>query len=148
MAETQSPTVGYKDQFHLHNGTTLYKLRGVREFDIPEGGAREQEEVTDLDATDWRRQYVSTFYEDSDFEVVVNARPLSDTDVLLAAARDTGDVRQFKVALAENGTLTAQITGTCRCVGYNRGRVVIGARKESVATFRVVSVTSLATYAP
>lgn len=146
MAETQSPSVGYKDQFHLWNGTALYKLRGVKEFDFPQGGAREQEEVTDLDAPDWRRQFVSTFYEDADFEVLLNARPLSDTDVLLADARDDGDVRAFKAVLAENGVLVAQVTGTCRCIGYNFDRVVVGAVKEATATFRVVSVTALAAY--
>lgn len=148
MAETQSPSVGYKDQFELHNGSALYRLRGVKEFDVPQGGAREQEEVTDLDAADWRRSYVSTFFEDVDFEVLLNARPLSTTDTLLAAARDAGDVRAFKASLAENGTLVAQVTGTCRCTGYSYDRVAVGQVKEATARFRVVSVTAIAAYAP
>lgn len=146
MAETQSPSVGYKDEFHLHNGTALYKLRGVKEFDWPEGGVREQEEVTDLDATDWRRQYISTFYEDADFEVLLNYRPLSDTDVLLRDARDDGDTRAFKAVVAIDGTPAAQVEGTCRCLGYTPGRIAVGTVKDATATFRVVSIDAMEAY--
>jgi len=146
MPETASPSLGYKDEFHLYNGTILYKLRGVKEFDVPNGGSREQVEVTDLDAADWRRQYVNGFYEDSDFEVVLNARPLSDTDVLLASARDVGDTRAFMAVLAADGVLVAQVTGTARCTGYTLGRVTVGSVKEATATFRVVTVDDIEAY--
>lgn len=146
MPELVSPSLGYKDEFHLYNGTLLYKLRGVKEFDVPTGGSREQVEVTDLDAPDWRRQYINGFYEDSDFEVALNYRPLSDTDTLLATARDEGDARAFKVVLAEDGVPVAQITGTARCTGYAPGRVAVGDVKEATATFRVVSIDDVEEY--
>lgn len=146
MPETVSPSLGYKDEFHLFNGTALYKLRGVKEFDVPNGGTREQVEVTDLDAPNWRRQYINGFYEDSDFEVLLNYRPLSDTDVLLVDARETGDTREFKAVLAEDGVLVAQITGTARCTGYAPGRVAVGDVKEATATFRVVTVDDVEEY--
>lgn len=146
MPETVAPSLGYKDQFHFHNGTALYKLRGVKEFDTPVEGEREQIEVTDLDAEDWRRQYIDGFYEDADFEVLLSARPLSDTDVLLAEARETGDVREFKVVLAVDGVLVAQITGTAKCTGYTYGRVAVGALKEATATFRVATVNTIEAY--
>lgn len=149
MAEDVSPSIGYKDEFHLYDGATeaLYKLRGVLGFDMPVGGSREQIDVTDLDAPDWRRQYISGFYEDSDFEVELNYRPLSDTDVLLTDARDTGDVRAFMAVFAVQGTPTAQVTGTARCTGYAPERVQVGDVKTATATFRVVSVDGIEPYA-
>jgi hypothetical protein len=144
--ETAGPTIGYKDQFHLHDGQALYRLRGLKEFDMPVGGAREQIEVTDLDADDYRRQYISGFYEDADFELALNARPLTTTDVLLTDARDVGDNRPFKAVLAHDGELLAQITGVARCTGYTYGRIAVGEVKEATATFRVVSVGSIEAY--
>ena len=144
--ETQTPSLGYKDQFHLHNGTVLYKLRGVTGFDVPTGGSREQVEVTDLDAEDWRRAYISGFYEDVDFEVTLNARFLSDTDILLTDANGEGDARPFKAVLAQQGVLVAQVEGTCRCTGYVYDRVAVGEVKTATATFRAVSVDAVATY--
>lgn len=139
--------IGYKDEFWLHNGTALTKLVGVKEFDTPVGGVREQIDVTDLDAPNWRRQYISGFYEDSDFEVLLNADFLSATDTLLTEARDDGDTRAFKAVFAENGTPAAQVTGTAKCTGYSYGRIVVGGVKEATATFRVVSVDTIEAYA-
>lgn len=146
MAEDVSPSIGYKDEFWLHNGTALYKLRGVKEFDMPVGGSREQIDVTDLDADDWRRQYISGFYEDVDFEVVLNARPLSTTDVLLTDARDDGDTRAFKAVIAVDGDPVAQVNGTAKCTGYTYGRITVGDVKEATATLRIVSVDSIEAY--
>lgn len=146
MAEDVTPSIGYKDEFWLHNGSSLYKLVGVTAFDEPEGGLREEVDVTDLDAEDWRRQYESGFYEDTEFQVILNYRPLSDTDTLLRDARDEGDVRAFKAVIAVQGEPTAQVTGTCKCRGYSGGRVAVGEKKEATATFRVVSVESFAAY--
>jgi hypothetical protein len=145
-SEAVNPSVGYKDQFHLHDGQQLYKLRGVKEFDMPDGGQREQIEVTDLDADDWRRQYISGFYEDSDFEVLLNARPLSTTDVLLTDAREDNNVRAFKAVITVDAVPVAQVEGTARCTGYSYGRIVVGGLKEATATFRVVSIESVTAY--
>lgn len=147
MAETQDSTLGYGGEFHLHNGTVLYELVEVKEFDIPSPGGREQVENTHLKTPDWRRSYLSSFYEDSDFEVVLNTRVLSDTDVLLADALGDGDVRAFKAVIPENGEPAAQIEGTARCTGYNRGRVVADGVIESTATFRVVTIDAVEAYA-
>jgi hypothetical protein len=147
MAETQDPTVGYGGEFHLHNGTTLYELNHVKEFDIPGEGPREQEETTHLKSPDWHREYVSTFYEDSDFEILLNTRVLSTTDVLLSTAVGDGDARAFKAVIPENGAPASQIEGTARCIGYSRGRVTPGGVLEATATFRVVTIDAAEAYA-
>jgi hypothetical protein len=146
MPETVSPSVGYKDEFHLYDGTALYKLRGVTGFDVPTGGTREQVDVTDLDAEDWRRQFISTFYEAEDITVSLNYRPLSDTDTKLSEARDADDVRAFLAVLAVQGIRVAQVGGTCRCTGYGPDRISVGDVKTATASFRIVSVDTLETY--
>lgn len=140
MAETQEATDGYMGEFHLHDGTSLYELFEVTEFKIPEPGAREQVEKTHLKSPGRRREYLSTFYEDSDFDVVVNSRIGSTTDLLLSAALAAGDVRPFKGVIPEDGEPAMDIAGTCRCVAYDRGRVVNGAVIQGTATFRVVEI--------
>lgn len=147
MAETADATLGYGGEFHLHNGSVLYELVEVKEFDIPSPGAREQVEATHLKSPDWRREHLSAFYEDSDFEVMGNTRILSDTDALLADALADGDVRAFKAVIPENGEATSQIEGTARCTGYSRGRVVADGVIEFTATFRVVTIDPAEAYA-
>lgn len=147
MAETQDATLGYGGEFHLHNGSALYELVEVKEFDIPGTGAREQVEATHLKSPNWRREYLSSFYEDSDFEVTLNTRMLSDTDVLLADALSDADTRAFKVVIPENGVPTTQIEGTARCTNYTRGRVVADGVIEATATFRVVTIDAAEAYA-
>jgi len=146
MAETQDASVGYMGSVKLHNGTILYELQHVKSFDIPDLGEREQVETTHLKSANWRREYVSTFYEDSDFNVMLNFRPLSDTDVLLSDALYEGDVRAMKIVIPENGVPAAQITLTARCINYNRGEVAPNDVMEATATFRVVSISDIAEY--
>lgn len=147
MAETQDATLGYMGEFHLHNGSTLFELVQVKSFGIPGTGAREQVETTHLKSPNWRREYASSFYEDSDFEVVLNSRPLSDTDMLLADALADGDVRAFKAVIPENGEPTAQVEGTAKCIAYERGTVSAEDVIEATATFRVVTVDAVEAYA-
>lgn len=146
MAETQEATDGYNGEWWLHNGTALYELNEVKEFDIPDGGEREQAETTHLKTAGRRHAYISTFVADEDVEVQVNTRALSDTDTLLAAAKNAGDTRAFKAVIPENGVPVAQVTGTCRCINYKRGRVVNGQPLVGTATFRIVTVDDIAPY--
>lgn len=147
MAETQAATLGYGGEFHLHDGSVLYELVEVKEFDVPGPAPREQVETTHLKSPDWRREYTSGFYEDQDIEILLNSRPMSDTDVLLEDALDQGDNRTFKAVLAENGSPTAQVEGTCRVIGYNRGRVTPDGVLEATATVRIVTVDAIEAFA-
>lgn len=146
MAETQDASVGYMGAAWLHDGTALYELVQVKGFDIPNLGEREQVETTHLKSPNWRREYVSTFYEDSDFNVMLNFRPLSTTDVLLADALADGDIRAMKIIIPENGVPVAQIELTVRCINYTRGEVTPNDVMEATATFRVVTIDPIETY--
>src|SRR5690606_11430791 len=140
-------TLGYGGEFHLYDGTNLYELVEVKEFDIPGPAPREQVETTHLKSAGWRREDVSGFYEDQDIEGRLNSRPMSDTDVLLEDAVADGDTRAFKIVIPENGVPTSQVEGTCRCTGYSRGRVVADGVIEATATFRIVTVDAIEAYA-
>jgi hypothetical protein len=144
MAETQDATVGYMGEFHLYNGSILYELVEVQSFKIPEPGSREQVETTHLKSPGWRRTHVSTFYEDSDFEVTLNSRVLSSTDTLLSAALAADDVRAFKAVIPENGVPVANVSGTCRVIGYDRGTVEKDGVITATVTLRVVSISAAA----
>ena len=146
MAETAVASVGYMGAVSLHNGTTLYELKEVKGFDIPSLGEREQVETTHLKSPDWRRTHVSTFYEDVDFNVMLNFRPLSDTDVLLADAHADGDTRAMKIVLPQNGVPTSQIECTVRCLNYARGEVSVDEVMEATATFRIVTIDAIEAY--
>ncbi len=147
MAETQLATLGYGGEFHLHNGSSLVELVQVKEFDVPGPAPREQVETTHLKSSNYRREYVSGFYEDQDIEILLNSRPMSDTDVLLEDALADNDVRAFKAVLPENGVATTQVEGTCRVIAYNRGRVTPDGVLEATATVRMVTVDAIEAYA-
>lgn len=145
MPEIQEATDGYNGEMWLFNGTELYELAEVTAFDIPDEGEREQMDKTHLKSPGRRRQYFSTWFADSDFEIVLNSRPRSDTDLLLSAARRAGDVRAFKAVIPEEGEPVSQITGTCRVINYNRGRAEDG-KMEATATCRVVTIDEVEEY--
>ena len=146
MVETQEATVGYMGEVHLHDGTALYELHQVQSFGVPGGGQREQVETTHLKSPGWRREYVSTFYEDNEFTVTLNSRPRSTTDLLLETASKADDIRAMKIVLPENGVPVAQIELTAKCIGYNRGEVTKDGLLEAEATFRVVTIEDIAAY--
>ena len=151
MAETQKATIGYNGEFWLSTtalAAGLVEMVEVQEFEIAGDGNREQVEKTHLKSPNYRREFISSFFEDVDFEVVLNSRPLSTTDVTIEAARVADTIRAFKFVIPEDGVKTSQRTGTCRCIGYNRGRVVKDQVLTATATFRIVTADALAAYVP
>jgi hypothetical protein len=146
MPETQIASVGYMGSVWLHNGTTLYELREVTAFGIPNRGEREQIETTHLKTPNWRRTYTSGFYEDADFEVTLNFRPRSDTDILLDDHQVDGDVRAMTIVLPENGVPTSMIQLTARCTNYERGEVGPDSLMTATATFRIVTMGAIVAY--
>lgn len=144
MPETQKSTDGYNGEFWL--GDPLIELQQVKSFKIPEPGTREQVEDTHLKTPDRRRSTISTFYEDSDFEVVLNSRLRSDTDAAISAQLADDTTLPFLAVVPEDGEPASQVAGTCRCIGYDRGTVENGVLLAATATFRVVTIEDVAAY--
>lgn len=146
MAELQDASVGYMGEVWLHDGTALYELRQVKNFGIPSRGERERVEKTHLKSPAWRREYLETFFADSEFEVVLNSRLLSTTDTLLDEAQVAGDTRAMTVVIPDNGAPVAQIELTAKCTNYQRGQVSAEEVMEATATFLIVSIEDVAAY--
>lgn len=144
--ETQEASVGYMGEVWLHDGTALYELKQVKSFGIPSRGERERVESTHLKSPNWRREYLETFYSDSEFEVVLNSRLLSDTDIKIDAAHSSGTTRAMMVVIPENGEPVAQIELTAKCTNYERGEVSPEDVMEATATFLIVSIEAVEAY--
>jgi hypothetical protein len=145
MAETQEATDGYNGEFWFGNPTTLYELRQVKSMGQP-SMERERTETTHLKSPGRRRQYISTWYADSEIEVVMNGRALSDTDKLLRGAVAVGDIRPFKQVIPELGVPVAMVEGTARCTSYDPGEIGDDAI-EATATFLIETVGEIEEYA-
>lgn len=145
MAETQLATDGYNGEFWFGNPATLYELRQVKSMSQV-SMERERSETTHLKSPGRRREYISTWYADSEIEVVLNGRALSDTDVLLRDAVETGDVRPFKQVIPELGVPFAMVEGTARCISYDPGEIGEDAI-EATATFLIQTVGAIEEYA-
>lgn len=144
--ETQEATDGYNGEVWLHNGTALYELQQVKSFGIPTPGERERAEVTHLKSPGRRREYIETFFADSEFEVTLNTRLLSDTDILLNAAQIEGSARDMLLVFPQNGVPYAQVALTAKCTAYDRGTVENGEPMEATATFMIVTIGSITAY--
>lgn len=146
MAETQEASVGYMGEVWLHNGTTLYELNQVKSFPIPGNEERETVDATHLKSPGWRREEIETFYVDEEFEVVLNSRPLSTTDTLLASAAAAKDTRAMLLVIPENGVPVAQVPLTVQVRSYVRGEVSIDGVMEATATFRIKTIDAIEAY--
>ena len=142
MAETQLATDGYNGEFWF--GTPLYELRQVKSMGQP-SMERERTETTHLKSPGRRRQYISTWYADSEIEVVMNSRALSDTDTKLRTAVAVGDIQPFKQVIPELGVPIAQVTGTARCISYDPGEIGDEAI-EATAVFLIETIEDIEEY--
>lgn len=146
MAETQVASTGYFGEVWLYNGTILYELKQVKSFTLPTY-ERDRVEVTHLKSPNWRRQHISSFYADSEFEAVLNFRPLSDTDMLLRDAVADGDTRAMKLVIPANGVPVAQVELTAKVTGYDPGEINGEDAMEATVTFMVQTVDEIEAYA-
>jgi hypothetical protein len=145
MSETQEASVGYYGEVHLHDGTSLYELVQVKSFGLP-SQERDRVETTHLKSPGWRRQYTSTFFADSEFEAVLNFRPLSTTNQVLNAAVASGETRACKLVIPEDGVPVAQILCTVKVTGKDDGEMSIDGVMESTATFLIQTVDEIEEY--
>lgn len=148
MAETQKASTGKKSQFFLHNGTVLYKLNQVKSFGLP-SPETEQLESTHLESD--AKEFISGDTDFGEFEVKLNLRPGSDTDLQLedAAADDSGDDIAFKGNVAIRGVLSRSYDGNANVVAYDRGEINRSGVMEATARLRATGpVTSSAYVAP
>lgn len=128
---------GWGGQFWLHNGTALTKLVGVTGIGFPDDQADEAE-VTTLEAPGKRKQYIRTLIDGGEFEVEMNYIPASATDTLCQAARDEGDVRDWKIVVPDvDGAPAREVSGTAFVKMYSRSDLTPGEPLTATLTLRV-----------
>lgn len=143
MAETQDASVGYMGEVHLDG----YELQQVKSFGLPPK-ERDRVEKTHLKSGNgnWTREYLMTFYQDREFQVVLNFRPLSDTNTKLDDAVADGETHTCKLVLPENGVPVAQIECTVKVTAKDDGEVTGDGVMESTSTFLVETIEAVEAY--
>lgn len=143
MAETQKASTGHRSQFWLHDGVALVRCMEVKSIKFPTAERGEQPS-THLDSD--AEEYVPTLPDYGDFEVVLNHRDGSDTDVLLAAAFADPDERDFKIVLANRGALVTDSTGAAILKRYELPELTVDTVQESTAIFRMTGAVTKAAH--
>ncbi|QUT07914.1 hypothetical protein KFK14_11295 [Sphingobium phenoxybenzoativorans] len=143
--ENQEASIGWGGEVHLFNGTTLYELHEVVSFTLPPDTDSEVD-ATHLKSPGRRRSTVPGLIEDSTFQVVLNYRPLSDTDILIRAARAARDTRAMKLVIPQNGQPFAQVELTAKCTGHSRGEISPEGVMQATVTFQVKSDEDFSEY--
>lgn len=143
--ENQEASIGWGGEVHLWNGTALYELHEVTSFTLPPDTDSEVD-ATHLKSPGRRRSTIPGLIEDSTFQVVMNYRPNSDTDILIRAARAARDTRPMKLVIPENGLPVAQATLEAKCTGYSRGEISPEGVMQATATFQVKSDEDFSEY--
>lgn len=143
MADTTLASTGAKSEFWLNDGTSLYRLRQVKNFGLP-SPEREQLESTSLESD--AKEFVPGDIDYGEFEVVVNLRPGSDTDTKIEAAVTAGVERAFKANLAVRNTLTRSYDGNAIAVAYERGDINRGGVMEATLRLRSTGAVTASAY--
>lgn len=132
---------GWGGEFHLDSATdVLTELVEVVSFTLPNGEA-ETVEATHLKSPNRRREYVPGMIEDGDLTVVLNYVPGSASDVLLMAALNDGDTRDW-MAVIPRETANWEITGDGIVTGVDRGTVEADGVMRATVTIRVTGATA------
>ena len=145
MAETQDASVGYMGEVWLHDGTALYELRQVKSFSLP-SQERDKVDATHLKTPGWRKKYLMTWFADSEFDVVMNFRPLSTTNTMLNTALSAGTVRAAKLVIPENGVPVAQIECTVKVSSKDDGEISADGVMESTVTLLIETIDAVEAY--
>jgi len=132
--ELQEASIGYAGEVWLHDGTALKELVQVVSFTLPPD-TDSKIETTHLKAPGRRRTYTAGLIEDSTFQAVIRYRPLSDTDILIRAARAAKDTRACKLIIPQNGEPYAQCELDVKVIGYDRGELTVDGVMDATVTF-------------
>lgn len=102
--------IGWGGELHLSTDNTepnLVELSEVTSVGFPQDEADEHE-VTHLKSPGRRKEFIQGLIDGGEFTATLNYVPGGATDLLLTAAKETGDTRKAKIIIPdESGTGTA-----------------------------------------
>lgn len=132
---------GWGGEFHLDSAAdSLTELVEVVSFTLP-NGETETVEATHLKSPNRRREFVSGMIDDGDLTVVINYVPGSATDVLVKAALDDGETRDW-MAVVPRETANWEVTGDGVVTGYDRGSVEVDGVMRATITIKVTGASA------
>jgi len=132
--------IGYGTEFHMATALgVLTELGEITAISLP------NPQVSDVEATHFkslnrRREYIAGLIEDGEGTFEMNYVPGSATDVLVRAALEDGNAREYKVVLPD-GAGTWEVAGECIVKGYERG-VPIDDRMTGTLTVRFTGAST------
>lgn len=138
---------GFGAKFFLHDGATpgaLVEISDVMSV-TPPSPTVETIDTTTHGSAGGVREFIAGLIDTGEGSIRVNWVPGNASDVLLAAAVLSRQVRAFKINVPASGTATRDFTGNCVVTGYEKDDVVIDDKMTAVLT---IKASGLITEAP
>jgi len=129
---------GFGAKFFLHDGATPGVLVEIADIIgvVPPSPTVETIDTTTHGSVGGVREFIAGLIDPGEGTVRVNWVPGSASDVLLAAAILSREVRAFKINVPASGTATRDFTGNCVVTGYEKDDVVIDDKMTAVLTIK------------
>jgi hypothetical protein len=146
MAETQKFSTGAKSEVWIEDSPgagTYTKLHHVKRFGHPTT-EREKLEGTHLESD--AKEYVAGDAEPQEFDIVVNYRPGSDTDLRLEELAGEEDDVSIILIRAVRGVLTRQYTFNAQVLSYAPDEAERGSVTEAIAKVQASGAITSAAY--
>ena len=118
---------------------TLTELTEVVDVGFPTDETDEVE-ATHLKSPGRRKEFIAGLIDGGEFTATLNYVPGGATDLLLTAAKDTGDTRKIRIVIPDNtgtGTADWNIVTSAFVKKYAPDRLAAGEKITATATFRV-----------
>lgn len=125
---------GFGAKFFLHDGTSLVEIADVMSV-TPPSPTVETIDTTTHASAGGVREFIAGLIDTGEGSIRVNWIPGSTSDVLLAAAVLSRQVKAFKINVPA-GTGTRDFTGNCVVTGYEKDDVVIDDKMTAVLTIK------------
>lgn len=142
--------IGYLSQFWLEDITSspqqspplLVKLSEVKRIQNPLSASFEQAEATHLESPGRRREFVDTFYADTDFEVEMNRVPGSPTEAVILALQGQNGTYAARIVEYDGTTLVATHDFDVRNIRYAPNDLEPDQIKTATMTYKAASTVA------
>lgn len=139
-------TIGYKSQFWMEDTlssptspVTLMQLQEVKLIQMPQSVGFEQQESTHLESPGRRREFVSTFYTDKNFEVQMNRIVGSNTELLMLALKGITGTFAARIVEYDGDVLVATHDFDVQTIDYTLSDIEADKVKTATMTYKVAS---------
>lgn len=137
-------SIGWGAEASLHDGATpgaMVELVGVFNLTLP-NPQTDDVEVTHYKSPNREREYIAGLIENGEIQLEMNYVAGSATDLLLSAAKTSGEVRSCKIVVPTSTNATGWgFTFNTYVKGYERA-IPVDDRQTAVATLKVAGAVT------